>query len=91
MSEAEPGWIVYVLLSADERRTYVGITSDLERRVAQHNGELPGGAKSIRTGRPWRVGATYGPFARRGEAQSVEHRVKQRSGRDRLVAEPEPG
>src|SRR5690606_21335056 len=29
-------WVVYVLVSADRRRTYVGITLDLERRLAQH-------------------------------------------------------
>ncbi len=77
-------WIVYVLVSTDGRRTYVGITSDLNRRLAQHNGELPGGAKSTRAGRPWTVGATFGPYAERGEAQTTEYRIKQRSGSDRL-------
>lgn len=77
-------WLVYVLLSSNGRRTYVGITNDVERRLAQHNGELPGGAKSTRAGRPWSVGATFGPFATRAEAQRVELRVKRRSGRGRL-------
>lgn len=77
-------WLVYVLLSADERRTYVGITKALERRVEQHNGQLPGGAKATRGGRPWTVGQTYGPFETRAEAQSVEHRVKRRSGLGRV-------
>jgi putative endonuclease len=45
------GWLVYVLLSSDETRTYVGVTVELERRVDQHNGALPGGAKSTRSGR----------------------------------------
>jgi predicted GIY-YIG superfamily endonuclease len=77
-------WHVYVLVSADGGRTYVGVTSDLPRRLAQHNGERPGGAKSTRAGRPWSVGATFGPYPSRGQAQSVEHRLKRRSGRDRL-------
>ena len=79
-------WIVYVLVSADGSRTYVGITVELERRLAQHNGELPGGAKSTRAGRPWTVGAQHGPFETRGEAQSVEAALKRRSGRARLDA-----
>ena len=82
-------WHVYVLVSADGARTYVGITNDLERRLAQHNGELPGGAKSTRAGRPWVVGATYGPYEERGRAQAVEYRVKRRPGRERLAAEPD--
>jgi putative endonuclease len=77
-------WHVYVLVSADGGRTYVGVTSDLPRRLAQHNGEQPGGAKSTRAGRPWSVGATFGPYPSRGRAQAVEHRVKRRAGRDRL-------
>lgn len=77
-------WIVYVLLSADERRTYVGITSELSRRLDQHNGMLPGGAKATRSGRPWTVGQTYGPFETRAQAQRFEHAVKRRRGLARL-------
>ena len=79
-----PVWLVYVLVSRDGRRTYVGITDDLERRLGQHNGKRPGGAKSTRAGRPWRLARTYGPFANRGDAQHVEHHVKLRPGRERL-------
>jgi predicted GIY-YIG superfamily endonuclease len=73
-------WLVYVLLSADEHRTYVGITNDLSRRVDQHNGDLPGGAKATRSGRPWTIGQTYGPYETRSEAQRVEYEVKRRRG-----------
>jgi predicted GIY-YIG superfamily endonuclease len=78
------GWLVYVLMSGDETRTYVGITLELERRLDQHNGALPGGAKSTRAGRPWTIVVRYGPFATRGEAQVLEARLKRRSGRARL-------
>ena len=78
------GWLVYVLLSSDGARTYVGVTVELERRLEQHNGTRPGGAKSTRAGRPWRVGARHGPFATRGEAQAIEARIKRRSGLARL-------
>jgi predicted GIY-YIG superfamily endonuclease len=77
-------WVVYVLRSCDGRRTYVGITSDLPRRLSQHNGELPGGAKSTRAGRPWTVGRQHGPFDSRGDALRLEATIKRRPGRKRL-------
>ena len=80
-------WFVYVLRSADERRTYVGVTNDLRRRLAQHNGEQPGGAKSTRGGRPWSIAGYYGPYETRGQAQRQEHAIKSRSGAQRLCAE----
>lgn len=80
-------WFVYVLLSADGRRTYVGIALEVERRLAQHNGEAPGGARSTRAGRPWRVGAVYGPFPGRGAALRAERAVKRLRGRRRLTWE----
>jgi len=47
-------YFVYLLEEVGGNRTYVGFTSDLGRRLRQHNGELVGGAKSTR-GRSWRV------------------------------------
>jgi predicted GIY-YIG superfamily endonuclease len=84
------GWFVYVLRSTRETRTYVGVTKDVEKRVAQHNGDEPGGARSTRAGRPWKVGVVYGPYADRGEAQSAEARVKKIPGAARLAVEGEP-
>jgi putative endonuclease len=78
------GWLVYVLVSRDGARTYVGVTLEIDRRLEQHNGTLPGGAKSTRAGRPWLVGARHGPFATRAEAQAIEARLKRRTGRARL-------
>jgi uncharacterized protein YyaL (SSP411 family)/predicted GIY-YIG superfamily endonuclease len=76
-------WTVYLLAAA--KRTYVGITTDVARRLAQHNGERRGGARSTRAGRPWRVARRWGPFDSRGEALRVEHRVKQLRGAARLA------
>jgi predicted GIY-YIG superfamily endonuclease len=76
VDEPPLAWRTYVLASHDERVTYVGVTTDLERRARQHNGELPGGARSTRRGRPWRVARSFGPFATRAEAQRVEHALK---------------
>ena len=64
-----PDWTVYLLASESTGSTYVGVTTDAERRLAQHNGDAPGGAKSTRAGRPWSLRATWGPFDSRGEAQ----------------------
>jgi len=77
-------WWVYVLVSRRANLTYVGVTTDARRRLAQHNGERAGGAKTTRAGRPWTLGAVYGPFDDRGAAQSAEHAVRRRRGRERL-------
>lgn len=79
-----PFWYVYVLTSATSTRTYVGIALDPLRRLSQHNGELVGGAKSTRAGRPWTISSLYGPYSCRGEAQRIERRVKALRGRKRL-------
>jgi putative endonuclease len=77
-------WWVYVLQSRGGQRTYVGVTTDTERRLAEHNGERPGGARSTRAGRPWTVAALYGPYPDRSEALRAEYDVRQRRGRARL-------
>jgi predicted GIY-YIG superfamily endonuclease len=80
-------WRVYVLYSERLERTYVGITTDLDRRLAQHNGEKTGGARATRAGRPWTVAARYGPYETRSEATQVEWRVKKLRGKQRLQFE----
>jgi predicted GIY-YIG superfamily endonuclease len=47
---------VYLLESqANTRRTYVGYTVDPKKRLRKHNGEIKGGAKYTRHGRPWKM------------------------------------
>jgi predicted GIY-YIG superfamily endonuclease len=48
-------WVCYVLRPKDEkkRRSYVGVTNNLEHRLRQHNGEIKGGAKATQSDRPW--------------------------------------
>lgn len=82
-SGGEP-WFVYVLASEVRRVTYVGVAKDTEARLLQHNGERPGGAKSTRAARPWRVARVEGPFANRGEAQRREARLKRLVAQERL-------
>ena len=96
MSDAPaPGWYAYVLVSygaappprqrrrvalARVLRTYVGVAVDVERRARQHNGELAGGARSTRAGRPWHVAIIHGPYPDRGSAQAIEYQLKRRRG-----------
>jgi predicted GIY-YIG superfamily endonuclease len=47
-------WYCYALISDCGRYTYIGKTNDLHRRLRQHNGEISGGARYTRRGRPWR-------------------------------------
>ncbi|MBK8975456.1 MAG: GIY-YIG nuclease family protein [Planctomycetes bacterium] len=78
-------WYVYVLVSDRLGRTYVGITTDVERRLAQHNGEHRGGARATRRGRPWRIGAVCGPLASRSQASKLEHEIKREQGDERIA------
>ena len=81
MPPRRPRWFVYVLVSASIERTYVGVTTDLERRLTQHNGGESGGAKATRAGRPWQLAASR-TVASRATAQRLEYAVKQARGKD---------
>ena len=81
------GWKCYLLATCDagSKKTYVGITPDLDRRLAQHNGKQSGGAKATH-GRAWeRVCHVYG-FPDHRAALQFEWRWKQISRR--LTANP---
>ncbi len=86
-ADAEEAWFVYLLVSERRETTYVGIAKDVQARLAQHNGESPGGAKSTRAARPWRLERHTGPFATRGEAQRTEAELKRLRGSARRASE----
>jgi len=77
-------WFVYVLVSEQIERTYVGIALDPGKRLEEHNGLRAGGARSTRAHRPWKLATTYGPFANRSEACTAEASVKKLKGKKRL-------
>ncbi|PIW31248.1 MAG: excinuclease ABC subunit C [Rhodobacterales bacterium CG15_BIG_FIL_POST_REV_8_21_14_020_59_13] len=68
---------VYVLESESGRHFYVGLTEDVERRLAKHNsGSVPHTAKF----RPW-VLRTFIAFNERQRAAEFEKYLKSGSGR----------
>lgn len=54
MTEDTATWWVY-LLQCNDQSLYVGITTDLQRRLQEHNGMTPGGARYTRSRRPVRL------------------------------------
>ena len=62
----------------------MGVTVDVARRLLQHNGQLPGGAKATRRGRPWTLHHVWDAFADRSEAQQAEAVLKRLTGAQRI-------
>ena len=70
------GYYCYILRAGSGKRTYVGASVDPARRLRQHNGELSGGAKATRTGRPWRCVAVVRHLPSWSDALKLEWRLK---------------
>ena len=67
-------WAVYMVRCADGS-LYTGITTDVERRLAEHNGDSPSGARYTRARRP--VSLVYREdFPGRSEAAKREAAIK---------------
>lgn len=80
-----PPWTVYIVRCRD-RSYYTGITTDLTRRIAEHN-SAGGGAKYTRPRRP--VTLVYSETATsRATAAQREHQIKKMSpaAKTRLIA-----
>lgn len=75
-------WHVYLLRCRDGS-LYCGITSNLERRLAQHNGLVAGGARYTRGRRPVSLVASV-PCACKSLALKLEARVKAQAARQKL-------
>lgn len=70
-------WSVYLILSTNiPIKTYVGVTTNFSRRLKQHNGQLKGGAKASRAGRPWMCACIVRGFTNRSEACEFESKWK---------------
>jgi predicted GIY-YIG superfamily endonuclease len=69
----DSSYLVYLLHSTlNPRRTYIGCTNNMVRRLRQHNGELVGGARATHNGRPWRVAITVTGFHDQRQALQFE-------------------
>lgn len=55
---------------------YTGITTDLDRRILEHNGVLPGGARYTSGRKPVEL-AYWSAFDDRSQASKEEYRIKQ--------------
>ena len=68
---------VYSLESEDGTHWYVGLTENVERRLAEHND-----GRSIHTNkhRPWRL-KSFTAFTDRMRAEAFEHYLKSHAGR----------
>jgi putative endonuclease len=73
-------WSVYALRSSTRRYIYVGLTSDLERRVRQHNA---GREKTTRPYRPFTL-ILHAEFSTRAEARKREIYLKSGTGKELL-------
>jgi len=74
---------VYLIKSTTTNRTYIGYTVDIQKRLRQHNGELVGGAKYTKIGRPWELVCYVTGFPDHRTALQYEWRNHHPSGRPR--------
>lgn len=70
-------WYIYLLSNGE--RTYIGSTTDVRRRLRQHNGEIVGGAKSTRGKGPWELVCYISGFSGRSPACRWEKILKLRA------------
>lgn len=70
----------YLLQSTTCPRTYFGYTTNIQRRLRQHNGEIKGGAKKTQQGRPWTLVAHITGFPNQHEALSFEWYIHHKRG-----------
>ena len=80
-------WFVYLLRCADGS-FYAGVTTDVDRRLAEHNGERPGGARYTRARRPVELARSLA-CEDRSEACRLEFRLKrlERTAKERWASE----
>jgi putative endonuclease len=75
-------WYMYVVLCFDNS-LYCGITTNLERRLKQHNGVIKGGAKYTRGRRPCKY-VHKEKALNRSDALKKEYRFKKLSKKNKL-------
>jgi putative endonuclease len=81
MLNSEPVWFVYLLMCSDAT-LYCGITTDINRRVREHN-LTKKGAKYTRSRRPVKL-IGFEKFKNRSEATKEEIKIKKLSRSKKL-------
>jgi len=76
-------YIVYILKCSDGT-FYTGITTDVKRRIKEHNGEAKGGAKYTRVRAPVKL-VHYEEYKNRSTATKREHEIKQLSREEKRI------
>lgn len=74
-------WFVYIIQSQKDNSIYTGITTDINRRLNEHNSGK--GAKYTRSRIPF-VLLKYFECNTRSEALKLEYRIKQLSHKEKL-------
>lgn len=70
-------WSMYLISTG--KRTYIGVTTDVVRRLRQHNREIVGGARSTHSGAPnWKLVMHIEGFTSKSEVMRWEKIVKSR-------------
>lgn len=78
----DKNWFIYVVVCFDNS-LYCGITTDIERRLNQHNGRIKGGAKYTRSRRP--VKLEWSDICKsRSDALKREYKFKKMSRKNKL-------
>jgi putative endonuclease len=75
-------FFMYILRSDKTGRLYTGHTSDLSRRLAEHNSGM---TTSTRHGAPWQL-LDFETFSFRSQAMERERHLKTGKGRDGVKA-----
>jgi len=78
----ENNWVVYLVRCSD-KSLYCGISSDVHRRLKEHNAGR--GAKYTRSRRPVEL-VDFSPELPKGEALKLEYRLKQLSADQKISA-----
>jgi predicted GIY-YIG superfamily endonuclease len=94
MQAEEKTWTLYLLYHSESNRTYLGVTTDVARRLRQHRGEISGGARfttRIQKVCPecvWALVATLSQFPGQSEVTRWERllKIKTRGLKQRLEA-----
>jgi len=77
MARTLKDWFVYLVECSDET-LYCGVTTNILRRIKQHNGKIPRGARYCAGRRPVKL-RYFSQFGSRSKAQREETRIKKLS------------